>query len=109
MKRLSQGLTGALRPLVIAGGGPLESEVAAWAANQPSVQMTGTLSSDKCAEVISAARAVLLPSAWEETFGLVAVEAMAAGVPPIALQNVLFACTMWACMCAKVSCAGVGL
>jgi glycosyltransferase involved in cell wall biosynthesis len=25
-----------------------------------------------------------LPSAWEETFGLVAAEAMAAGVPPIA-------------------------
>jgi glycosyltransferase involved in cell wall biosynthesis len=34
--------------------------------------------------VISQARAVLLPSVWEETFGLVAVEAMALGVPPIA-------------------------
>ena len=30
------------------------------------------------------ARAVVLPSAWEETFGLVAVEAMASGVAPIA-------------------------
>jgi len=46
--------------------------------------MHGTVSSDRCAELISRARAVLLPSAWEETFGLVAVEAMAAGVPPIA-------------------------
>jgi glycosyltransferase involved in cell wall biosynthesis len=44
----------------------------------------GTVSSDRCAELISRARAVLLPSVWEETFGLVAVEAMAAGVPPIA-------------------------
>jgi glycosyltransferase involved in cell wall biosynthesis len=70
--------------LVIAGGGPLGDEVAAWASARPSVDMTGQVSSDQCAELISRARAVLLPSAWEETFGLVAVEAMAAGVPPIA-------------------------
>jgi glycosyltransferase involved in cell wall biosynthesis len=70
--------------LAIAGGGPLGDEVAAWASARPSVEMKGTLSSDRCAELISSARAVLLPSAWEETFGLVAVEAMAAGVPPIA-------------------------
>jgi glycosyltransferase involved in cell wall biosynthesis len=70
--------------LVIVGGGPLWDEVAEWASARPSVEMTGTVSSDRCAELISHARAVLLPSAWEETFGLVAVEAMAAGVPPIA-------------------------
>ncbi|MGH3193241.1 MAG: glycosyltransferase [Streptosporangiaceae bacterium] len=70
--------------LVIAGGGPLADEVAAWASTRPSVVMKGTVSSDRCTELISRARAVLLPSAWEETFGLVAIEAMAAGVPPIA-------------------------
>ena len=70
--------------LVIAGGGPLGDEVAAWTSTRPSVEMTGTVSSDRCAELISRARAVVLPSTWEETFGLVAVEAMAAGVPPIA-------------------------
>jgi glycosyltransferase involved in cell wall biosynthesis len=70
--------------LVVAGGGPLGDEVAAWASDRPSVEMKGTVSSDRCAELISRARAVLLPSAWEETFGLVAVEAMAAGIPPIA-------------------------
>ena len=70
--------------LVIVGGGPLEKEVAAWASTRPSVEMTGTVSGDRCAELISHARAVLLPSIWEETFGLVAVEAMAAGIPPIA-------------------------
>jgi glycosyltransferase involved in cell wall biosynthesis len=70
--------------LGIAGGGPLEHEMAAWAAARPSVEMYGTVSSDRCAELISQARAVLVPSAWQETFGLVAVEAMAAGVPPIA-------------------------
>jgi glycosyltransferase involved in cell wall biosynthesis len=70
--------------LVIAGGGPLRDEVAAWASARSSVEVHGTVSSDRCAELIAHARAVLLPSAWEETFGLVAVEAMAAGVPPIA-------------------------
>jgi glycosyltransferase involved in cell wall biosynthesis len=73
--------------LVIVGGGPLEEELAAWASGRPSVQMTGTVSGDRCAELISQARAVILPSAWEETFGLVAVEAMAAGVPPIAAAH----------------------
>ena len=70
--------------LIIAGGGPLEDEVAAWASTRPSVEVTGTVSRDRCAELISHARAILLPAAWEEPFGLVAVEAMAAGVPPIA-------------------------
>lgn len=70
--------------LVIAGAGPLGREVAAWASARPSVQVAGQLGSEQCAELISRARAVLLPSAWEETFGLVAIEAMALGVPPIA-------------------------
>jgi glycosyltransferase involved in cell wall biosynthesis len=70
--------------LVIAGGGPLAGEVAAWAASRPSVEMTGQVSKERCAELIAGARAVLLPSTWEETFGLVAVEAMAAGTAPIA-------------------------
>jgi glycosyltransferase involved in cell wall biosynthesis len=76
--------------LVIVGGGPLQDEVAAWASSQSSVEMTGTVSSDRCAEIISHARAVVLPSVWEETFGLVAVEAMAAGVPPIATGHGAF-------------------
>lgn len=70
--------------LAIAGGGPLGSELTAWAASRPSVGLKGTLSGAECAELIAGARAVVLPSVWEETFGLVAVEAMAAGVPPIA-------------------------
>lgn len=73
--------------LVIVGGGPLEDEVAAWAAARPSVTMTGTVSGDQVAGYMATARAVLLPSTWEETFGLVAVEAMAAGVPPVAAAH----------------------
>ena len=38
-------------------------------------------------ELMSRARAVVVPSVWEEPFGLVVVEAMAAGTPPIAAQH----------------------
>jgi glycosyltransferase involved in cell wall biosynthesis len=73
--------------LAVAGGGPLGDELAAWASSRPSVELKGTLSGDQCAELICSARAVLLPSVWEETFGLVAIEAMAAGVPPVAAAH----------------------
>jgi glycosyltransferase involved in cell wall biosynthesis len=70
--------------LVIAGSGQLETEVGAWAAIRPSVRLAGQLDAAACAETMAVARAVILPSAWEETFGLAAVEAMALGTPPIA-------------------------
>ena len=70
--------------LVIAGAGPLDQEVAAWAATRPSVELVGQLDRDQCSDLMARARGVLLPSAWEETFGLVVVEAMAVGTPPIA-------------------------
>lgn len=73
--------------LVIAGGGPLDDEVRAWAATRPSVEVAGHLSKQECAELVSRSRGVLLPSQWEETFGLVVVEAMAAGVAPIATAH----------------------
>jgi glycosyltransferase involved in cell wall biosynthesis len=70
--------------LAIAGAGPLSAEVAAWAASRPSVQLLGQLDAAACASLVARSAAVLVPSAWEETFGLVVVEAMALGVPPIA-------------------------
>lgn len=73
--------------LVIAGSGPLDQDVAGWAAARPSVQLAGQLDAAGCAQVMAAARAVILPSAWEETFGLAAVEAMALGVPPVAAAH----------------------
>jgi len=70
--------------LVIAGGGPMLDEVTAWAAGRPSVELRGMMSKPDVFKLISESRAVVLPSEWEETFGLVVVEAMAAGVPPLA-------------------------
>jgi glycosyltransferase involved in cell wall biosynthesis len=76
--------------LAIAGGGPLDVEMSAWAAARPSVTLAGVLSSADCADLIASARAVLLPSVCKETFGLVAVESMAAGVPPVAADHGAF-------------------
>jgi glycosyltransferase involved in cell wall biosynthesis len=50
----------------------------------------GQLDPDACAAAMAAARAVVLPSAWEETFGLAAVEAMALGVAPVAAAHGAF-------------------
>jgi glycosyltransferase involved in cell wall biosynthesis len=76
--------------LVIAGTGPMHREVADWAAIRPSVEMAGFLPADRNAELMSQARAVLVPSVWEEPFGLVVVEAMAMGAPPIATERGAF-------------------
>ncbi|MGW6277603.1 glycosyltransferase [Kribbella sp. NPDC055071] len=70
--------------LVVAGGGPMLDEVTAWAAERPSVELRGLMSKPEVFELIRSSRAVVLPSEWEETFGLVVVEAMAAGVPLVA-------------------------
>lgn len=73
--------------LVIAGAGPLGTEVAHWAAVTPSVELAGLVSGDRSAELMARARAVLIPSVWEEPFGLVVPEAMAAGTPPVATRR----------------------
>jgi glycosyltransferase involved in cell wall biosynthesis len=73
--------------LVIVGAGPLDTEVAAWAAGRPRVSAVGKVDAQRCAEFMATARAVLVPSTWEETFGLVAIEAMALGVPPVATDH----------------------
>ncbi|MFF0340472.1 glycosyltransferase [Kribbella sp. NPDC004875] len=70
--------------LVIAGGGPMLEQVKAWAAARPSVELRGLMSKPEVFQLIAGSRAVVLPSEWEETFGLVVVEAMAVGVPPLA-------------------------
>jgi glycosyltransferase involved in cell wall biosynthesis len=71
-------------PLVIAGSGDLEREVADWAAQRPDVEYVGLRDRRECSELLARARAAVMPSEWAETFGLVAVEAMAAGVPTVA-------------------------
>jgi len=77
-------------PLVIAGSGPLEREVAAWAAGRSDVRYAGLYDPAQCREALARAVAVVAPSTWLEAFGLVVVEAMAAGVPAVAAGHGAF-------------------
>ncbi|WP_419999352.1 glycosyltransferase [Streptomyces boninensis] len=77
-------------PLVIAGAGPLEREVADWAADRDDVQYVGLYDPAQCQKAIERSVAVLAPSMSLETFGLVVVEAMAAGVPTVAAAHGAF-------------------
>ncbi|MER6534225.1 glycosyltransferase [Streptomyces sp900105755] len=77
-------------PLVIAGTGPLEREVTAWAAGRDDVRYAGLLDTAECRKAIARSVAVVAPSTWLEAFGLVVVEAMAAGVPTVAAGHGAF-------------------
>ncbi|WP_369142321.1 glycosyltransferase family 4 protein [Streptomyces sp. R44] len=71
-------------PLVLAGSGPMEREVTAWAAGRDDVRYAGLLDPAECRRVTARSVAVVAPSLARETFGLVVGEAMAAGVPAVA-------------------------
>ncbi|MEU3502361.1 glycosyltransferase [Streptomyces hundungensis] len=77
-------------PLVIAGAGPLEREVAAWTAGRDDVRYVGLYDAAQCQKAIARSVAVVAPSTWQEAFGLVVVEAMAAGVPAVAAGHGAF-------------------
>lgn len=77
-------------PLVIAGTGPLEQEVTAWAAGRDDVRYAGLYDTAQCRKAVARSVAVVAPSTWLEAFGLVVVEAMAAGVPVVAAGHGAF-------------------
>jgi glycosyltransferase involved in cell wall biosynthesis len=70
-------------PLTIAGEGPDEPRLRALAAGAD-VTFTGWVSGERLRELRAGAAAVLVPSRWEEPFGYVALDALAAGVPVLA-------------------------
>ena len=74
-------------PLVVAGSGPLLDELLSWAAGRADVRILGLRTRQECAELTARAAVVVMPSVWPEAFGLVAVEAMAAGVPVVASRH----------------------
>lgn len=71
-------------PLVVVGSGPMQPDVERWAACRSDVRVLGLQPPQRCAELTAQAVTVVAPSVWKEAFGLVVVEALAAGVPPVA-------------------------
>jgi glycosyltransferase involved in cell wall biosynthesis len=73
-----------LPSLKIVGDGPLSNSVAAAAAADPRIEWLGHQPESEVHRVFGAARAVLMPSIWYETFGRTIAEAFAGGTPVIA-------------------------
>ena len=69
--------------LIIAGLGPLEPDVRALAQGDERVTYLGAVSIDELTTIRQRCCAALVPSLWEEPFGLTAVEAMASGTPVV--------------------------
>lgn len=70
--------------LRIAGNGPLKSEVESYAREFPNISFVGSITKGEMPELLENARALIFPSLWYETFGMVIIEAFASGVPVIA-------------------------
>jgi len=71
-------------PLKVVGKGPEEERIKKMAG--PTVEVLGEVSDEKLAQLYRGCRALIYP-AEEEDFGIVPVEAMAAGAPVIALRS----------------------
>ncbi len=75
-------------PLVVAGTGPMRGELAARAERLgPGLEVVGWVERDRLSGLYRRARALLLPSRWQEPFGLVGLEALSFGVPVVAWES----------------------
>lgn len=70
--------------LKIVGVGPLSPVVEAFIAAHPRVEWLGAQPRVEIGKLMGAARVLVFPSEWYETFGRVAIESFAAGTPVIA-------------------------
>jgi glycosyltransferase involved in cell wall biosynthesis len=76
--------------LIVVGGGDMVNEVTSWATQHESVTVAGHVQRSQVFEILAQSRAVVIPSQWEETFGMVAVEAMAVGTASVASAHGAF-------------------
>jgi peptidoglycan/LPS O-acetylase OafA/YrhL/glycosyltransferase involved in cell wall biosynthesis len=67
-------------PVLYVGDGPLRPEIEA---SSPDAMVTGWLPAEDVQARLNAARCLVFPSLWYETFGLVVAEAAARGIPAI--------------------------
>ncbi len=73
-------------PLVLAGTGPLRERLEASLGDER-IELAGWLGRRELAGVYARARALLLPSRWQEPFGIVGLEALSLGVPVAAWES----------------------
>jgi glycosyltransferase involved in cell wall biosynthesis len=76
-------------PLVLAGTGPLRAELEACAqeASGPPIEVLGWVDRAQLSSLYRRARALLMPSRWQEPFGIAGIEAMSFGVPVVAWES----------------------
>lgn len=70
--------------LNIVGTGPLEDLVKDYSIRYPNIGFVGAQPREKVYELLDGAAALIFPSVWYETFGMVVIEAFSKGVPVIA-------------------------
>ena len=73
--------------LVVGGAGPEAEHVEQLAASDPSVRLLGYVPDEELADLYRGADVFVLPSRSGEGFGLVALEAMASGLPVVATAS----------------------
>ncbi|MET1054829.1 MAG: glycosyltransferase family 4 protein [Pedobacter sp.] len=70
--------------LKIVGTGPLEELVKDYSNRHANISFCGARSQEQVYQLLKAATALIFPSVWYETFGMVVIEAFSNGVPVIA-------------------------
>ncbi|CAM4360335.1 Glycosyltransferase involved in cell wall bisynthesis [Pedobacter westerhofensis] len=70
--------------LNIVGTGPLEELVKEYSSGYSNISFLGAQPIEKVYEMMEKTRALIFPSVWYETFGMVVIEAFSRGVPVIA-------------------------
>jgi glycosyltransferase involved in cell wall biosynthesis len=71
-------------PLKIVGTGPLEHEVKGYSNKYFNINYLGSLNKENVYTLLKNASALIFPSLWYETFGMVVIEAFSTGTPVIA-------------------------
>ena len=74
--------SGVALPLVVAGTGPLRAQVEAAGAD-----VLGWVAHEGLPRLLRRARALLMPSRWQEPFGIAGLEALSFGVPVVAWES----------------------